>query len=91
MNLNGGKGYQGVQSEFNHHCKTTDYSPNIMKALKGGSARFLYKAFPEMKLNYKVSLWGAKVFIATEDTYKWDKMAQRYRDVNKPIRIKWGD
>ncbi|MGW6298488.1 IS200/IS605 family transposase [Peribacillus butanolivorans] len=67
------------------HCKTTHYIPNIMKALKGGSARFLYKAFPETKLNYKGSLWEQKYFIATEDT-QLDKMVQRYRDVNKPIQ-----
>ncbi|PEJ28212.1 hypothetical protein CN689_22615 [Peribacillus butanolivorans] len=67
------------------HCKTTHYKPNIMKALKGGSARFLYKAFPKTKINYKVSLWEQEYFIATEDT-QLDKMVQRYRDVNKPIQ-----
>lgn len=64
------------------HCKTTHYIPNIMKALKGGSARFLYKEFLE---NYKCSLWEQKYFIATEDT-QLNKMVQRYRDVNKPIQ-----
>ncbi|MFF5400369.1 IS200/IS605 family transposase [Peribacillus butanolivorans] len=67
------------------HCKTTHYIPNIMKALKGGAARFLYKEFPETKLNYKGSLWEQKYSIATEDT-QLDKMVQRYRDVNKHIQ-----
>ncbi|MBT2618909.1 MULTISPECIES: transposase [unclassified Bacillus (in: firmicutes)] len=55
------------------HCKAIHYIPNIMKAHKGGSARFLYKAFPETKLNYKGYLWGQKYLIATEDTQliKW--------------------
>lgn len=47
-------------------CKTTHYIPNIIKALKGGSARFLYKKFPDSKSKNGGSLWDQKYFISTD-------------------------
>lgn len=60
-------------------CKTTHYIPNIVKALKGGSARFLYKEFPGLKLKHGNSLWDQKYFITTEDK-RLDMMVREYRD-----------
>ncbi|MFY0762184.1 transposase [Metabacillus dongyingensis] len=37
------------------NCKTTHYIPNLIKALKGGSARFLYKEFPDSKTEMEVA------------------------------------
>jgi putative transposase len=49
------------------NCKTTHFIPNIIKALKGGSARFLYKEFPKTKLKNGGSLWNQKYYISTDD------------------------
>ncbi|MGM0878115.1 MAG: transposase [Bacillota bacterium] len=67
------------------NCKTTHYIPSIMKALKGGSARFLYKEFPDSKLKNGDSLWDQKYFIATEDK-QLDKVNQRNRDEGRPLK-----
>lgn len=60
------------------NCKTTHYIPNIVKALKGGSARFLYKEFPDLKLKHGNSLWDQRYFITTEDN-RLDMMVREYR------------
>lgn len=39
-------------------CTPQHYIPNILKALKGNSARFLFKEFPELK----TSLWGGHLW-----------------------------
>ncbi|MCQ6267840.1 transposase [Fictibacillus sp. WQ 8-8] len=57
---------QGARINLVILCKTTHYIPNIMKALKGGSARFMYKEFPESKVQHGINLWDQKYFIATE-------------------------
>ncbi|MDQ6600904.1 IS200/IS605 family transposase [Bacillus salipaludis] len=49
------------------NCKTTHYIPNIIKALKGGSARFLHKEFPKTKLKNGGTLWDQRYFISTEE------------------------
>ncbi|MCQ6281817.1 IS200/IS605 family transposase [Bacillus sp. EB600] len=49
------------------NCRTTHYIPNMIKALKGGSARFLYKKFPKTKLKNGGSLWDQKYYISTDD------------------------
>ncbi|USK50924.1 transposase [Bacillus sp. CMF12] len=64
------------------NCKTTHYIPNIIKALKGGSARFLYKEFPASKLNHGNNLWDKKYLISTENK-QLDKMIQNYKDQNR--------
>ncbi|WP_229731544.1 IS200/IS605 family transposase, partial [Bacillus thermotolerans] len=39
-------------------CSPQHYLPNIMKALKGNTARFLFKEFPELKKE----LWGGHLW-----------------------------
>jgi putative transposase len=68
---------QKCSVKLNVSCKTTHYIPNIMKALKGGSARFLYKEFPDSKQKNGNSLWDQKYFIATENE-QLEKMFQDY-------------
>lgn len=75
-------GIQDCSVKMTINCKTTHYIPSIMKALKGGSARFLYKEFPDSKLKNGDILWDQKYFIATEDK-QLDKMIQRYMDERK--------
>jgi putative transposase len=61
------------------NCRTTHYIPNIIKALKGGSARFLYKEFPQTKLKNGGSLWDQKYYISSEDKLL-EKMIKDYKD-----------
>jgi putative transposase len=61
------------------NCKTTHYIPNLIKALKGGSARFLYKEFPDSKTDHGSSLWDPKYIIST-DEIQLDKMIQNYME-----------
>jgi putative transposase len=70
---------QGFSVKLVINCKTTHYIPNIMKALKGGSARFLYKQFPETKVKNGGSLWDQKYYIAT-DNQQLDNLVQDYKD-----------
>jgi putative transposase len=70
---------QGFSVKLVINCKTTHYIPNIMKALKGGSARFLYKQFPETKVKNGGSLWDQKYYIAT-DNQQLDNLVQDYQD-----------
>ena len=58
---------QGCRVKLVINCKTTHYIPNLMKALKGGSARFLYKEYPQKKIKKGESLWDQKYFISTDD------------------------
>lgn len=70
-----------VMESFVHlviHCKTTHYIPNIMKALKGGSARFMYKEFPESRNKNGDSLWDPKYFISS-DQCELETLIQKYR------------
>jgi putative transposase len=47
-------------------CKPQHYIPNIVKALKGNSARFLFKEFPELKSKlWGGHLWNPSYFINT--------------------------
>ena len=50
-----------------------------MKALKGGTARFLYKEFPETKIKKGGSLWDQRYFIST-DNRLLDNLVQDYKD-----------
>ncbi|MFD0827592.1 IS200/IS605 family transposase [Neobacillus sp. M.A.Huq-85] len=61
------------------NCKTSHYIPNIIKALKGGSARFLYKEFPDSKINHGGSLWESQYIIST-DNELFKQMIQNYKD-----------
>ena len=47
-------------------CSPQHYIPNIIKALKGVSARLLFKEFPELKSKlWGGHLWNPSYFIAT--------------------------
>lgn len=47
-------------------CNPQHYIPNIIKALKGVSARLLFKEFPELKSKlWGGHLWNPSYFIAT--------------------------
>ncbi|MGZ7135533.1 MAG: IS200/IS605 family transposase [Methanobacterium sp.] len=70
---------QGYSVKLVINCKTTHYIPNIMKALKGGSARFLYKEFPETKTKNGGSLWDQKYFIST-DNQQLVNLVQDYKE-----------
>ena len=74
-----GMDIQGYSVTLIINCKTTHYIPNIMKALKGGSARFLYKQFPESKVKIGGNLWNQKYYIAT-DTRQLNTMVQDYKE-----------
>ncbi|MBT2736200.1 transposase [Bacillus sp. ISL-7] len=60
-------------------CQTTHYIPNLIKALKGGSARFLYKEFPVSKINHGSSLWHTQYIISTESN-KFEQIIQHHRE-----------
>ncbi|WP_046133238.1 IS200/IS605 family transposase [Bacillus thermotolerans] len=47
-------------------CSPQHYLPNIMKALKGNTARFLFKEFPELKKElWGGHLWNPSYFVCT--------------------------
>lgn len=72
---------QGYIVKLVINCKTTHYIPNLMKALKGGSARFLYKEFPETKIQKGGSLWDQRYFISTDDQ-QLDNLIQNYKETH---------
>lgn len=43
-------------------CSPQHYIPNIMKALKGNSARFLFKEFPDLQNTLWVDIFRIHVF-----------------------------
>lgn len=57
-------------------CVPQHYIPNILKALKGNTARFLFKEFPDLKKrSWGGHLWNPSYFVAsvgenTEETIK---------------------
>jgi putative transposase len=59
-------------------CQTTHYIPNLIKAFKGGSARFLYKEFPDSKITHGSSLWDTRYIISTENE-RFEQMIKQYR------------
>ena len=47
-------------------CKPQHYIPNIIKALKGNSARFMFKKHPELKKRlWGGHMWNPSYFITT--------------------------
>lgn len=47
-------------------CSPQHYIPNIVKALKGVSARLLFKEYPELKSKlWGGHLWNPSYFVAT--------------------------
>lgn len=48
------------------NCKPQHYIPNMVKALKGNSAREMFKKFPELKSKlWKGHLWNPSYFVST--------------------------
>lgn len=60
-----------METDSNHihmlvECSPQHYIPNIIKAMKGNSARFLFKEFPDMKKSlWGGHLWNPSYFICT--------------------------
>jgi putative transposase len=60
-----------METDDNHihmliECTPQHYIPNIMKALKGNSARFLFKEFPDLKKTlWDGHLWNPSYFVCT--------------------------
>lgn len=60
-----------IESDLDHihlliNCSRQHYIPNIIKALKGVSARLLFKEFPELKKKlWGGHLWNPSYFVAT--------------------------
>lgn len=60
-----------IESDLDHihlliNCSPQHYIPNIIKALKGVSARLLLKEFPELKKKlWGGHLWNPSYFVAT--------------------------
>lgn len=60
-----------IETDLDHihlliSCNPQHYIPNIIKALKGVSARLLFKEFPELKSKlWGGHLWNPSYFIAT--------------------------
>lgn len=74
-----------VNTSYSHlviNCKTTHYIPNIMKALKGGSARFMYKEFPDSRNKNGDRLWDPKYFISS-DQWQLETLIQKYSFKNQ--------
>ena len=47
-------------------CKPQHYIPNMIKALKGVSARLLLKDYPELKTKlWRGHMWNPSYFVAT--------------------------
>ncbi|MGO1529123.1 MAG: IS200/IS605 family transposase, partial [Senegalia sp. (in: firmicutes)] len=48
------------------NCKPQHYIPSMVKALKGNSAREMFKKFPELKSKlWKGHLWNPSYFVST--------------------------
>lgn len=60
-----------IETDLDHihlliSCSPQHYIPNIIKALKGVSARLLFKEFPELKSKlWGGHLWNPSYFVAT--------------------------
>lgn len=60
-----------IETDLDHihlliSCSPQHYIPNIIKALKGVSARLLFKEFPEIKSKlWGGHLWNPSYFVAT--------------------------
>ncbi|RAN85695.1 IS200/IS605 family transposase, partial [Bacillus sp. SRB_28] len=60
-----------METDLNHihmliECSPQHYIPNILKALKGNSARFLFKEFPQLKNSlWGGHLWNPSYFVCT--------------------------
>ena len=70
-----------IETDLDHvhlliDCSPRHYIPNMVKALKGVSARLLFKAHPEIKRQlWSGHLWNPSYFVATvsENTKRADK------------------
>lgn len=60
-----------IKTDLDHihiliNCSPQHYIPNIVKALKGVSARLLFKEYPELKSKlWSGHLWNPSYFVAT--------------------------
>ena len=62
-------------------CSPQHYIPNIIKALKGVSARLLFKEFPEIKSRlWGGHLWNPSYFVATVSENTEDQIRNYIRN-----------
>lgn len=79
-----------MESDLDHihlliDCSPQHYIPNIIKALKGVSARLLFKAHPEIKRKlWGGHLWNPSYFIATVS----ENTEEQIREYIKSQKIK---
>lgn len=68
---NQGFSIEEIESDSDHihlliECTPQHYIPSLVKELKGVSARFLFKSFPELKSQlWGGHLWNPSYFVAT--------------------------
>ena len=64
-------------------CTPQHYIPDVVKALKGNSARFLFKDFPQLKKQlWGGHLWNPSYFVSTVSENTLDQV-QKYIDGQK--------
>lgn len=89
------------ETDFDHvhlliECSPQHYIPNIMKALKGNTARYLFKEFPKLKKQlWGGHLWNPSYFICTvsdktEEQIKYyiQNQQTKERERGRPIALK---
>ena len=68
-------------------CSPQHYIPNMMKALKGNLARFLFKEFPELKKTlWGGNLWNPSYFICTVSDQTED-MIKKYISEQQRVNL----
>lgn len=66
-------------------CTPQHYIPNIIKALKGNSARFLFKEFPQLKNSlWGGHLWNPSYFVCTVSDRTEEQIKKYIQD--QPIK-----
>ena len=64
-------------------CTPQHYIPDVVKALKGNSARFLFKDFPQLKKKlWGGHLWNPSYFVSTESENTLEQV-KKYIDGQK--------
>jgi putative transposase len=80
--IDNGFSIQEVCGDMDHihlliECSPQHYIPNVIKALKGVSARLLLKQYPELKKKlWRGHLWNPSYFVATISESTEDQIRQ---------------
>lgn len=66
-------------------CTPQHYIPNIMKALKGNTARFLFKEFPSLKKKlWGGHFWNPSYFVCTVSDHTEEQIRKYIQD--QPVK-----